>query len=67
MSPNQTKANACDGKQAHDAETARLIARKSKQVILGAYRCPFCQAWHVGGDRNRTKKAIRRKLQEIKE
>lgn len=39
---------ACDGKQAHDRSTARMIARKSKHPNSAAYECQHCGHWHVG-------------------
>jgi hypothetical protein len=43
----------CHGKKRYVTITLarkaiRLMKRRSNLTGLGAYRCPYCQGWHVG-------------------
>lgn len=42
--------HACTRKRAVDRRTALRTARKMRAEgeAVSAYRCPFCDAWHVG-------------------
>lgn len=48
----------CEGKEAHESahqakKVVRNMRRFGKAVI--AYRCPTCQAWHVGRPKPRVR------------
>jgi hypothetical protein len=51
MSRAEVKAAGCAGKERFEGpEAARKVARRmnAKGVGVNAYRCQFCQGWHIG-------------------
>jgi hypothetical protein len=48
--PGQTRQVACDGKQRFDSYDLAMSVqdRRRRGDKLNAYRCMFCQGWHLG-------------------
>jgi hypothetical protein len=46
------KRRSCTGKWRHTEAGARAYAARAadRGVVLNAYACQFCRAWHVGRD-----------------
>lgn len=42
------RAAMCEGKEKLTRGNATLLVRKTLKVKLEAYKCPFCESWHVG-------------------
>lgn len=52
------KAAACDGKEQLTLQVAKLIIRQAKG--LHAYRCQYCEHWHVGNSTGNLSRKKRR-------
>lgn len=61
MDPDELWRRCCQGKRRYATETAAVAAFEKthdRQAARGlnAYKCPFCNHWHIGHTKKRRKK-----------